>query len=323
MSDTSPPKAPLTKDTSPNAISNPSLKKVIETSALVELKVSKNPAKEKDISEALPQIHSLLGHTIQGDSYRNDLDLAFERIIHDAAAPEYHAPIEEVNDNIVQDSIEVSAGAFEPFSFDEIDMENDSDTAHKEYPQPAMEPLPNTQPRTQILGEFSIGALENLQDQAKTHTPVAIDHQDDHPTHTNLMDTPQDAPNDDLIMNVFDRLGSIPTPTPFSNTKDKTIPTDGTKSDTLKTEAITTEDTLQNDSFPSADFTEDFNADTWSESLGAINVEVESIEIEYTPASKNKERLATDFSPTEDQKTPTDPFASPRKQSWIDQEDTE
>jgi hypothetical protein len=40
-------------------------------------------------SEPLTKIHSILGHIAQGDIYRNDLDLVYDRLTGDAEAPEY------------------------------------------------------------------------------------------------------------------------------------------------------------------------------------------------------------------------------------------
>lgn len=40
-------------------------------------------------SEPLSKIHSILGHAAQGDAYRNELDLVYDRLKGDADAPEY------------------------------------------------------------------------------------------------------------------------------------------------------------------------------------------------------------------------------------------
>ena len=55
-----------------NELTEEQKKKVIQTTALSDLKLTEHMSKEEEVIEALPQIHSLLGHQVQGDSYRND-----------------------------------------------------------------------------------------------------------------------------------------------------------------------------------------------------------------------------------------------------------
>ena len=296
MSDTSPPKATSAQEAPADEVNKATSKKVIQTGALSEFKVSKNPAQEKEISEALPQIHSLLGHTIQGDSYRNDLDLAFERIVHDADAPEYQAPPSE-DAQAVNDSIEVSAGAFEPFSFDEL---GELESANSTSDQGPIES--SGAPSTRILGEFSMGALENLQDQAKTHTPVDVDRQS----------LKEEEEHEDLIMDTFDRLGSIPTPASSASAKPHPQIAEG--------EVRPVEDMKSEDTIPETPIDGGWDADTWGESLGEINVEIDSVEIEYTPASNDESDTSEEELPA-NQKAPNDPFASSLGKNWFDEED--
>ena len=288
-------------------------KKVIQTSALSELKLDDKTSKEEEVAEALPQIHSLLGHQVQGDSYRNDLDLAFDRVIHDADAPEYQAPQEPEVEQ--QKTMEVLGGAFEPFSFDELDDLQTSDHTSKNTPTPVSSdsstsssatPTPNT--KTTILGEFSIGALENLRDQAQ-QTPQVQSGKSE-----------QDQ-EDEMIMDAFERLGSIPDPTEEDSVdpSDDLFAQETVVPSSISTDALPAEDTLQEELNPS---NSTFDADTWGESLGEMSVDHQSVEIEYTPISDSSSKP----SPREVNKAPNDPFAQPsrspiskkRPKSWLE-----
>ena len=58
-------------------------------------------------SEPLSKIHSILGHVAQGDAYRNELELVYDRLKGDAEAPEY-LPSESEEDSQAMEALPVA-----------------------------------------------------------------------------------------------------------------------------------------------------------------------------------------------------------------------
>ena len=82
------------KDQTPSGLEadDTSLEEIIEKKKLLIETGSINADLEKlgkkDKGELLPEIHSVIGHMAQGDTYKNSLALIFDRISGDAEAPE-------------------------------------------------------------------------------------------------------------------------------------------------------------------------------------------------------------------------------------------
>ena len=72
-------------------------------------------------SEPLTKIHSILGHIAQGDLYRNDLDLVYDRLTGDAEAPEYLPAAQDDED--AEEAFEpLVSGESDPWSMDDFDF---------------------------------------------------------------------------------------------------------------------------------------------------------------------------------------------------------
>lgn len=89
----------------------------------VEKKNLRTPPAPWSKSEPLTKIHSLLGHMAQGDVYRNDLDLVYDRLKGDAEAPEFIPPPQDKESTdqrapLIDQSSELIHDPFSDDSFD-------------------------------------------------------------------------------------------------------------------------------------------------------------------------------------------------------------
>ena len=90
-----------------------------ETSSGVTVRQADIPAPWSK-SEPLTKIHSLLGHMAQGDVYRNDLELVYDRITGDAEAPEFVPVPEEISPDTLIDREEQENTDIEVDAHEEI-----------------------------------------------------------------------------------------------------------------------------------------------------------------------------------------------------------
>ena len=113
---------------------------------------------KKDKGELLPEIHSVIGHMAQGDTYKNSLSLIYDRLSGDAEAPEYIVPTEDTPDKAQE--IEVESSAFEPFHFS--DSFGNPGVELSPPPSPT-EPIPKEgHSESLILGSFREEDFERL-----------------------------------------------------------------------------------------------------------------------------------------------------------------
>lgn len=81
--------------------------------------------------EPLTKVHSLLGHFAQGDVYRNDLDLVYDRITGEAEAPDFVAPSEGIEEAI-SEPLPPSREDFDIESFGMISGESSIQVSEKD-----------------------------------------------------------------------------------------------------------------------------------------------------------------------------------------------
>ena len=86
---------------------------------------AKNKAQAEDPDIPLAALHSLIGHSMEGNVYKNTLDLSFERVVHNATPPDAHPEssiykygknkkIEDLEDDESDEADEAGEGAHEP-----------------------------------------------------------------------------------------------------------------------------------------------------------------------------------------------------------------
>ena len=189
-------------------------KVVIVTSAMDEdfLTKSLGSNKQKDIVEVLPQLHSKITHIAQGNTYKNSLDLAFDRLLSGADAPEYVAPEKpEVDEDEDENS------AFEEFHFGEslgsLEVSESSDDLEPDTVPVTPELLEEAfEPKSKILGEFSVSELDKLKVDDDPNTDIEGFSMDDFNrlTQTPVADIPREAKevleSDDTILTPSQKL---------------------------------------------------------------------------------------------------------------------
>ena len=117
-------------------------------------------------SEPLTKIHSILGHIAQGDIYRNELDLVYDRLTGDAEAPEY-VPSEA--DEQAEDAFEpILTRGDDPWSSDQFSFGESSGSISFESRQTPPEEKPNQNSTDQILGGLNLNEFDQLHQSAKS-----------------------------------------------------------------------------------------------------------------------------------------------------------
>lgn len=173
---------------------DPKSKKVqIETSALTNKPKESNITEAKDGNsdgsvgsdapapwskdEPLTKIHSLLGHHAQGDVYRNDLELVYDRLTGDAEAPEF-VPLPEEDQEEAFEELPSQKSDFDDFDIDAFSFSMSAGEVSVEtVDHIAEEAIPNAYDQTNddssanpntIFGEVSIDEFDRLHKTAKT-----------------------------------------------------------------------------------------------------------------------------------------------------------
>ena len=238
-----------------NESDDPSKKVIIVTSAMEGPPSKESIDLQDDTSgELLTKVHSKIGHLAQGDSYKNTLDLAFDRLVLGAEAPEYIAPEkpaeEPTTSNPAYEDFHFgeSLGSLESNILEDPDTSPDHEFISSDHPT-----RPTSAPLTKILGEFSVSELGRIRDtEAKTEP--------------NLPE--EDIDLDGFSMDDFNRLTDTSPPHDLST--EEAIDTEDTvitihKSTT--TEVIKKEDTEAHHDFSTDPFAvnEDVEKDFWLE----------------------------------------------------------
>lgn len=173
-------------------------------------------------SEPLTKIHSILGHIAQGDTYRNELDLVYDRLKGDAEAPEY-VPTESDEDSAAFEPI--TGRNTDPFSTDNfmfgessgsVSVSVESNTQNTNLEQRdgqgdqstvkiTTQQSPTQEPTTQILGGVNISEFEQLHQTAKSSGMLTQDDVDAY-----LAQSEPNLSDDELSrLSGFDEPGSI------------------------------------------------------------------------------------------------------------------
>jgi hypothetical protein len=238
--------------------SSDSSKKIIIVTSAMEEQLSKGdeyPSYENEPNEALTKVHSMIGHLAQGNTYKNPLDLAFDRLVLGADAPEYIAP-----EKPEEDSSQFNA-AYEDFSFGESlgNLEStipaNSDLLGYESVSSDNPTQPNFAPSTKILGEFSVSELGRIRD---SQTGVGLNVESD--------ETPENIDLDGFSMDDFDRLTDSHThDLPMTEGEIESEDTIVNAPNNTSTESIKREDTEIRHDFSTDPFnlTEDSDRDFW------------------------------------------------------------
>ena len=115
-------------------------------------------------SEPLTKIHSILGHIAQGDIYRNDLELVYDRLKGDAEAPEF---IPSEKDKQAEDAFEpiVGRGDDPSWTSDQFAFGESSGSVSFESNQ---SPVQEAQADDKILGGFDINEFDQLHQSVKS-----------------------------------------------------------------------------------------------------------------------------------------------------------
>ena len=117
-------------------------------------------------SEPLTKIHSILGHIAQGDIYRNELDLVYDRLTGDAEAPEY-VPSEA--DEQAEDAFEpILTRGDDPWSSDQFSFGESSGSISFEPKQTPPEVTPHQNSTEQILDGLNLNEFDLLHQSAKS-----------------------------------------------------------------------------------------------------------------------------------------------------------
>ena len=135
-------------------------------------------------SEPLTKIHSILGHVAQGDTYRNELDLVYDRIIGDADAPEYlpdhEDPPEEAFEPIIATHSEPwgmdSEREDDPFEFGASVGQVSADKSFEDPLSQAIgEDIQQKDPidQAQILGGMNLDDFDLLHESAKSSGQIS------------------------------------------------------------------------------------------------------------------------------------------------------
>lgn len=150
---------------------------LIEKIKSTKIRRSDDPKKEDVEDLPLPEVDSLIGYAIQGDSYHNDLELLHDRIKGEASAPEFVSPRLQVDD----EELGVVAPQRTPSPFDlsedeegfedifaetsgvfEVQDVSDPHHAHKKMIVPR-----TPSPEPQILEGITLTSLEQIQEQER------------------------------------------------------------------------------------------------------------------------------------------------------------
>jgi hypothetical protein len=159
-------------------------------------------------SEPLTKIHSILGHIAQGDTYRNELDLVYDRLKGDAEAPEY-VPTESDEDSAAFEPI--TGRNTDPFSTDNFmfgessgsvsvesntqntNMQQSGEQDQRSEDVLALQQSSSQEPTTQILGGVNISEFDQLHQTAKSSGMLTQDDVDAY-----LAQSEPDLSDDDL-----------------------------------------------------------------------------------------------------------------------------
>lgn len=123
-------------------------------------------------SEPLTKIHSLLGHMVQGDVYRNELDLIYDRIQGDAEAPEYISA--ENGESPDTEPLPSTTDPFADGSFDfgmsvgEISVSTEGSVSEEITFDEAAGERPVNPQASSILGEINMDDFDELHQTART-----------------------------------------------------------------------------------------------------------------------------------------------------------
>lgn len=117
-------------------------------------------------SEPLTKIHSILGHIAQGDIYRNDLELVYDRLKGDAQAPEY---IPSEKDKQAEDAFEPIIGrGDDPWANDQFAFGESSGSVSFESNQSPVKEAQTDSAKNEILGGFDMNEFDQLHQSAKS-----------------------------------------------------------------------------------------------------------------------------------------------------------
>ena len=119
---------------------------------------AKNKAQAEDPDIPLAALHSLIGHNMEGNAYKNTLDLSFERVVHNATPPDPdpESSIYKYGKNKKEEDLEDDEG-------DEADEA--SEGAHEPLPSISAESTKVETPENEplIFDDFSIEMFDSIQ----------------------------------------------------------------------------------------------------------------------------------------------------------------